>query len=314
MISKEAEGVYVTLNELLKFGYVAKGFSFLPSQPVHSILSGRHGSRMRGRGMDFSEMKQYVPGDDPRSMDWKATRRTGKPYIRVFNEERDRNVWLVVSQRNSMFFGTKKMMKSVAAAHLAALSAFRVVGSGDRIGAVIYNDETLKFFKPQRSRQGVIQILTEVVRQNRELNASNSVNSNSKLNEALKIISSVVKHDDLVILIGDGRAMDEESSRYVTMLSVHNDVIAALIYDPMEKGLPPSGSLFLSDGKVSVDIDSDNQAFRKRFSQRMQTRADELMHLSKKHTIPLLAISSDRPVLDQVQEQLGAAVSAKRGV
>lgn len=98
------------------------------------------------------------------------------------------------------------------------------------------------------------------------------------------------------------------------MLSVHNDVIAALIYDPMEKGLPPSGSLFLSDGKVSVDIDSDNQAFRKRFSQRMQTRADELMHLSKKHTIPLLAISSDRPVLDQVQEQLGAAVSAKRGV
>ncbi len=313
-MKRDENGVYVTLNELLKFGSVAKGFCFLPSQPVHSILSGRHGSRMRGRGMDFSEMKQYVQGDDPRSMDWKATRRTGKPYIRVFNEERDRNVWLVVSQRNSMFFGTKMMMKSVAAAHLAALSAFRVVGSGDRVGAVIYNDETLKFFKPQRSRQGVIHILTEVTRQNQELQASNIGNSNNKLNEALKIVSAAAKHDDLVILIGDGRAMDEESTRYVTALSAHNDVIAALVYDPMEKTLYPSGSLFLSDGKVSVDVDSSSQGFQKRFSQRMQKRAEGLMHLSQKHTIPMFSISTEYPVLDQVQKQLGAAVSAKRRV
>ncbi|WP_415408016.1 DUF58 domain-containing protein [Sulfurovum sp. CS9] len=311
---RDENGVYVTLNELLKFGHVAKGFSFLPSQPVHSILSGRHGSKVRGRGMDFSEMKQYVQGDDPRSMDWKATRRTGKPYIRVFNEERDRNVWLVVSQRNSMFFGTKMMMKSVAAAHLTAISAFRVVGSGDRVGAVVYNDETLKFFKPQRSKQGVIHILSEVVKQNQALHASNSNNTKDRLNEALKIVSATAKHDDLVILIGDGRAMDEESTRYITALSAHNDVIAALVYDPMEKELHASGSLFLSDGTVSVDVDSSSQSFQKRFSGRMEERVEGLMHLSKKHTIPLFSISTERPVLDQVQEQLGAAVSAKRRV
>ena len=312
MKPKDGNGVYVTLNELLKFGYVAKGFSFLPSQPVHSILSGRHGSKVRGRGMDFSEMKQYVQGDDTRSMDWKATRRTGKPYIRVFNEERDRNVWLVVSQRNSMFFGTKMMMKSVAAAHLTALSAFRVLDSGDRVGAVIYNDESLKFFKPQRSKQGAVHILSEVVKQNQKLHSTNTSNNNDQLNEALKIVSAAAKHDDLIILIGDGRAMDEESTRYVTTLNTHNDVLAALVYDPMEKALHPSSSLFLSDGNISVDVDSSSQAFQKRFSKRQEERAEGLMHLSKKHTIPLFSISTDRPVLDQVQEQLGAAVSARR--
>lgn len=312
MTHQDQTGIYVTLAELLKFDYRAKGFSFLPSQPVHSILSGRHGSKMRGRGMDFSEMKHYVQGDDTRSIDWKATRRTGKPYIRVFNEERDRNVWLVVSQRNSMFFGTKMMMKSVAAAHLTALSAFRVLDSGDRVGAVIYNDEELNFFKAQRSRQGVVHILSEVVKQNQKLHSTNTANNNHKLNEALKIVSAAAKHDDLVILIGDGRAMDEESTKYVTALSEHNDVIAALIYDPMEKVLYPSASLFLSDGNVSIDVDSSTQTFQERFSQRQEERAEGLMHLSKKHTIPLFTISTERPVLEQVQQQLGNAVSARR--
>jgi uncharacterized protein (DUF58 family) len=312
MKPKGGNGVYVTLNELLKFGYVAKGFSFLPSQPVQSILSGRHGSKVRGRGMDFSEMKQYVQGDDTRAMDWKATRRTGKPYIRVYNEERDRNVWLVVSQRNSMFFGTKMMMKSVSAAHLTALSAFRVLDTGDRVGAVIYNDESLKFFKPQRSKQGAVHILSEVVKQNQKLHSTNTSNKIDQFNEALKIVSAAAKHDDLIILIGDGRAMDEKSIRYVTTLSEHNDVLAALVYDPMEKTLHSSSSLYLSDGNVSVDVDSSSQAFQKRFSKRQEERAEGLMHLSKKHTIPLFSISTDRPVLDQVQEQLGAAVSARR--
>ena len=308
------EGVYVTLDELTRFSYLAKGFSFLPSQPVHSILSGRHGSKVRGRGMDFSEMKQYVQGDDPRSMDWKATRRTGKAYIRVFNEERDRNVWLLISQRNSMFFGTKKMMKSVAAAHLSALAAFKVLDSGDRVGAVVYNDEKLTFFKAQRSKQGVMQILSEVARQNQTLKASNTLDDNRKLNEALKVISASAKHDDLIILIGDGTAVDEKSVKYITNLAAHNDVLATLIYDPMEKELPVSSSLFLSDGKSAVDVDSANKGFQQRFKNRLEERADKLKHLTVQHAVPLLSISTERPVLDQVLEQLGREATRNRKI
>jgi len=306
------DGVYVTLDELTQFAYLAKGFSFLPSQPVHSILSGRHASKVRGRGMDFSEMKQYVQGDDPRSMDWKATRRTGKAYIRVFNEERDRNVWLVISQRNSMFFGTKKMMKSVAAAHLSALAAFKVLDSGDRVGAVVYNDEEHTFFKAQRSKQGVMQILSEVTRQNQALNASNTNDDNTQLNAALKIISATAKHDDLIILIGDGMAVDEESIKYVSSLAAHNDVLATLIYDPMEKALPAASSLFLSDGENAVDVDSVNKGFQKRFKSRLEERADTLKHISMQHAVPLLSITTERPVLDQVLEQLGRTASQNK--
>ena len=308
------EGVYVTLDELMKFSYRAKGFSFLPSQPVHSILSGANRSKIRGRGMDFSEMKQYVQGDDPRSMDWKATQRTGKPYIRVFNEERERNVWLLVSQRNSMFFGTELMMKSVAAAHLTALAAFRVVDSGDRVGAVVYNDEKLTFFKAQRSKQGVMQILSEVTKQNQALKASNTSNDNRQLNEALKLISASAKHDDLIILIGDGMAVDETSIKYITALTAHNDVIAALIYDPMEKSLPQSESLFLSDAKEAVDVNSSDKSFNKRFKQRLDDRRRNLQKLSKLHAIPIISISAGRSVLDQVLEQLGRAASSNRRV
>ena len=308
------EGIYVTLDELMKFSYKAKGFSFLPSQPVHSILSGRNASKMRGRGMDFSEMKQYVSGDDPRSMDWKATRRTGKPYIRVFNEERDRSVWLVVSQRNSMFFGSEMMMKSVAAAHLTALVAFKVLDSGDRVGAVVYNDEKFSFFKAGRAKQGVMQILSEVTAQNNALKASSSKNENTQLNEALKIISASAKHDDLIILIGDGMAVDETSAKYITTLAAHNDVIATLIYDPLEKELTKSASLFLSDGKDAVDVNSANKNFQKRFKERLEARANTLAHLATQHAIPILKVSTQRAVLEQVLEQLGHAASNKRSM
>lgn len=314
MPSNTNEGIYVTLDELMKFSYQAKGFSYLPSQPVHSILSGRNASKMRGRGMDFSEMKQYVSGDDPRSMDWKATRRTGKPYIRVFNEERDRSVWLVVSQRNSMFFGSAKMMKSVTASHLTALSAFKVLDSGDRVGAVVYNDEKFVFFKPSRAKQGVMQILAEVTKKNNALKATNSKNENTQLNEALKIITASAKHDDLIILIGDGMAVDETSAKYITALSAHNDVIATLIYDPLEKKLIESKSLFLSDGIEAIDVNSTNKGFQKRFTQRLKSREDTLMKLSKQHAIPLLKISTQRDVLEQVLEQLGRTASHNRSL
>lgn len=308
------EGIYITLDELMKFSYNAKGFSFLPSQPVHSILSGRNASKMRGRGMDFSEMKQYVSGDDPRSMDWKATRRTGKPYIRVFNEERDRSVWLVVSQRNSMFFGSEMMMKSVTAAHLTALAAFKVLDSGDRVGAVVYNDEKLSFFKAGCAKQGVMQILSEVTAQNNALKASSSKNENIQLNEALKIITASAKHDDLIILIGDGMAVDETSAKYITTLAAHNDVIATLIYDPLEKELTKSASLFLSDGEDAVDVNSANKNFQKRFKERLETRANTLAQLATQHAIPILRVSTQRAVLEQVLEQLGRAASNKRSM
>jgi len=304
MMKVQAEGVYVTLSELLKFGYMPKNFNIRPNAAVLTKLSGRHQSGMRGRGMDFSEMKQYVQGDDTRNMDWKATRRTGKPYIRVYNEERDRNVWLVVSQMNSMFFGSKERMKSVSAAHTAALMAFKALEMGDRVGAVVYNNDEVKFFKATSSKNNVVQIMTEVERQNHLLNAANGNNHKGNLAKSLKILSSLAKHDDLVVIIGDGRAMDEETAKHITRINVHNDVIGILVYDPMEEEIVKSKSLFFTDGVDTVDVDSSDKKFIERYAERLHGRKEMFRQLSRKNALPVLSITTERPVLDQLYEQL----------
>jgi len=303
-MKNQNEGVYITLSELLKFGYMPKNFNIRPNGAVLSKLSGRHRSGMRGRGMDFSEMKQYVQGDDTRNMDWKATRRTGKPYIRVYNEERDRNVWLVISQMNSMFFGSKERMKSVSAAHTAALMAFKALETGDRVGAVVYNNDEVKFFKASSSKNNVVQIMTEIERQNQLLKATNSNNRKVKLGQALKTLSSLAKHDDLVVLIGDARAMDEESARHITRINAHNDVIAVLVYDPMEEEIVKSSSLFFTDGAETVDVDSSSRNFREKYKERREEIRDKLGHMSRKNALPIISISTEFPVLDQLYEQL----------
>jgi len=303
-MENQNEGVYVTLSELLKFGYMPKNFNIRPNAAVLTKLSGRHQSGMRGRGMDFSEMKQYVQGDDTRNIDWKATRRTGKPYIRVFNEERDRNVWLVVSQMNSMFFGTKERMKSVSAAHTAALFAFKALEMGDRVGGVIYNNEEIKFFKASSSKNSVVQIMTEIERQNNLLSSENSSNQKDNLAKSLKILTSLAKHDDLVVLIGDGRALDEETAKHITRINVHNDVIGVLVYDPMEEEIVKSSSLFFTDGVETVDVDSSNKQFMKRYKEQLSGRKEAFSQLSRKNALPILSISTAYPVLDQLYEQL----------
>src|SRR5215475_10388083 len=132
-------GVYVDLEDLIALEYGGRKVSFLPRQPVHSLLSGRFASRMRGRGLNFEEIRDYRAGDDIRSIDWKVTARLRKPHTRVFNEERDRQALLIVDQRLSMFFGSRLAMKSVTAAQAAAIGAWRVLAVGDRVGAIVFN-------------------------------------------------------------------------------------------------------------------------------------------------------------------------------
>src|SRR5262245_28633626 len=127
-----APGVYANLDALVKLQYHASGFSFLPRQPIRSLLAGRHASRLRGRGLNFEEIRRYQIGDDIRQIDLKATMRTRKTQSRVYTEERERTVLLLVDQRITMFFGSVLNMKSVTAAEAAAISAWRVLDQKDR--------------------------------------------------------------------------------------------------------------------------------------------------------------------------------------
>ena len=300
------ERVYASLDELMRLRYKASGFSFLPRQPIHSILSGRHASRLRGRGLNFEELRGYLPGDDTRHIDWRVTARTHKPYVRVYTEEKDRTVWLLVDQRISMFFGSRWKMKSVVAAEAAAVAAWRVLSQRDRVGAVIFDDTDIRVIPPQRSEQRVAQILKQVIRKNHALNTQSGLKPGPQmLNRALERVAALARHDCLVCLIGDGTGIDLETRRFVTRLTEHNDVLSVFIYDPLEQSLPEAGRLVFSDGESEMEFNTADKKLRQAYSDDFQLRMDRMKATSRRHAIPLIPISTATPVLEQVRERLG---------
>ena len=193
---QQPRGVYVDLEELVQIRFRARDFSFQPRQPVTSVLAGRYGSRLRGRGLDFEELRRYRPGDDVRTIDWRVTARTRSPHVRVFTEEKDRAVLLVVDQRLNMFFGTRDRLKSVTAAQLGALGAWRALDVGDRVGAVLFNDERLIELRPERSERRVMAVLHGLLDLNQALRAeTDRTPAPAMLNRALEKALRLAPHD-----------------------------------------------------------------------------------------------------------------------
>jgi uncharacterized protein (DUF58 family) len=298
--------VYVDLDDLMRLRFKSSGFSFLPRQPVHSVLSGRHASRLRGRGLNFEELRNYLPGDETRNIDWKVTARTREPYVRVYTEEKDRTVWLLVDQRVSMFFGSRWKLKSVMAAEAAAVACWRVLAQGDRVGAVVFNDSEIKVLPPHRSAERVSQILKTVVAMNHQLNAAPDRRpAPEMLNEALRRVSSIARHDCLVCLIGDGAGINDETRRFVTGLTEHNDVLSVFIYDPLEQAMPRAGRLVFSDGFNQVEFNTAERRLRDGFNADFEQRMERMKATSRRHAIPLIPVNTAAPVLEQVRDVLG---------
>lgn len=300
-------GTQVSLEDLVRLKGTARGFSFLPRQPINSLLAGRHGSRLRGRGLAFEELRHYQQGDDIRSMDWKTTARLGEPYVRVFSEERERPVLLVVDQRTPMFFGSKRAMKSVAAAELAALGAWRALASGDRVGGLVFNEKEMIELAPHRSQTRVLRLLHEVVRCNQALAAvpvplpSASVTLNTVLEAACRRAS----HDYLVVLISDFDGADEQTQRLATRLAAHNDVLAILVYDPLGASLQGRPGMMAIDRGEYHKIEQGD-AFATAFRQVLASQLDKWTEIFRALRVPLIPISAAEAPLDQLRDLFGA--------
>jgi len=301
-------GVYVSLDELARLEHKASGFSFLPRQPVHSLLTGRRASRVRGRGLDFEEIRRYLPGDDPRTIDWRITQRTGKAHVRVFTEERDRPGLVVVDQRLNMFFGTRVAMKSVVAAELAALAAWRLFHQGDRAGGLVFDDAEIREVRPHRSRRRVMELLGAVAEMNRALRADGGVvDAPGMLNRALEQVARSAKHDTLVCIVSDFFGQDEETRRLLTRIAQHNDVLCSLLYDPIKAELPPAGRLVVTNGEQQLELDTAKGRLRRSLT---ETFSDDLRRTKESLArvgVPVLLIHTATDPAEQLRQQLGVA-------
>jgi uncharacterized protein (DUF58 family) len=229
--------------------------------------------------------------------------------VRVYTEEKDRPGLVVVDQRINMFFGTRRAMKSVAAAEAAALCAWRILAVGDRVGGWVFNDERLDEVSPMRSRAAVTRLLEVVVEQNALLRAdSTAKRTPSRLNAALEAVARVAKHDHVVIVISDFDGHDQRTRDLLLGLSLHNDVIAMFIYDPFLFELPSAGAMVVSDGDLQVELPFGAGRVRKRLSQAADARLKELLDWRSEIGVPVLPISSAEGTAEQLRKLLGQLV------
>jgi uncharacterized protein (DUF58 family) len=311
--SEPAKGVYADLDDLIRLQFKARGFGFLPRQPVHSVLSGRYASRIRGRGFDFEEIRRYLPGDDVRSIDWKVTARTRKTHTRVFTEERDRPTLLLVDQRIGMFFGTRVRMKSVAAAEAAALAAWRVVDAGDRVGALVFNDSSIVEVRPHRSEASVMRILEAVVEMNHALNVNSDAKSNpDMLNRVLDQAVRLAKHDYLVVVISDFDGVYEETRRHFIHIAAHNDLLGLLVHDPSATEIPAAGDMVVTDGELQVQLRLGSERVRKSVEDMASGRMSQLLGWQREIGVPMLPINTVEDVAEQVRALMGRAGTGGR--
>jgi len=298
--------VYVSLAQLMALQFQARDLSFVARQPQGSILAGNHASRLRGRGLNFDELRRYQPGDDLRHLDWRASLRTGKPVVRTFTEERDRPALIVVDQRMSMFFGSVRSFKSAVAAELGALAAWMVFNAGDRVGGLVFNDTRIDSVAPLRSRKRVEALCSRIAAQNAELKASNAdAQGASQLDKVLQKCLAVAGHDHLICLVSDFADAGPRTLQLLQQLSAHNDVVALQVYDPLALDLPSRGQLLITQGQLQVTLEVSKRQVRQPLGDFLGGRLKDVATLLRRSQVPLLMISTALPAADQLRTELG---------
>jgi uncharacterized protein (DUF58 family) len=273
--------VKITLKTLIDLAPQALAVN-LKAGSIRSMQSGGYVSRLKGRGMEFDEVRLYQPGDDVRSIDWKVTARTDKPHTKVFREERERPVFISVDNRKTMQFATRGVFKSVQAAKLAALVAWAAQHHGDRIGGQFFSNQQCYELKPQHGKHGVLRFLNGLV------NPPNVPAVEMPFEQILARLNQHAKPGSLIYLISDFRGLNPQAETVLAKLARHCEVVLIFIFDPLEKSLPENGRYRFTDSQREVVIDTSDKMRLKAYQGRFLTLSNTLTALAKKNRLKLI--------------------------
>ncbi len=296
--------VVAELERLVQLRHEARSLSLLPRQAKQSLLAGERASKLRGRGLDFEELRAYVAGDDVRSIDWRVTARARRPFLRLYREERDRPVLLVVDQRPTMFFGSQKRMKSVAAAELAALIAWCTLAQGDRVGALVFGGQETWALKPERNERSVQRLCETLVKSTAALLEPTAAPT-LDVAAVLESVARLAQHDALVIVISDFRDMSDEAQESLERLRRHNDLMLVWVHDELERHLPDVGLVRVSDGFRERNLPSFDRALQQRFAAAFeQERQRFLAFAAGPHSVGF-ELGTEEDIVVRLREVLG---------
>lgn len=250
------------------------------------IFSGEYNSAFKGKGMSFSEVRSYQYGDDVRNIDWNVTARTGEPHVKIFEEERELTVMLLLDLSGSSFFGTKNGFKSDILLEISALLSFSAINNNDKVGAIIFTDRIEKFIPPKKGKQHILYIIRELIN-------IQPAGKKTNIGNALRYFSNVIKRRSICFLITD--FMDEDYQTSLKVASRKHDLIAIRLFDPMEEKLPQAGILPIIDNETGKKIwlDTSSQLVQRKFNEEGRKKMNYLEKVIRSSQANLVTISTN---------------------
>lgn len=299
------EGVVrLSTRALIALHHQAGSLSLAASR-IRSVQSGGYVSRFKGRGMEFDEVRPYQQGDDVRTLDWRVTARTGRPHTKLFREERERAVLLSVDLRGGMFFATRGAFKAVRAAQAAALLGWSAVDGGDRVGALLFDDETHQEHRPRGGKPPLLHLLRRLGEPGRWQRGRGQASAEQTLQQALQRLRRVASPGSLIVILSDFAGLGPAAVAQLTELGRHSELLLVFCYDPLEAALPEAGRYRVSDGVESRLIDTANPAQRHHYEEGFARQLAELERLAQRPGIQLLPLATFEEPLAVLQQRFG---------
>jgi uncharacterized protein (DUF58 family) len=298
-------GIRVSLAELIEMRHRVREVQLFSTPARRSPLIGLHHSKLRGRGVDFDQVRVYQPGDDVRTIDWRVTARTQEPHTKLFHEERERPIFIMVEQSRRLFFGSALQFKSVLAAQAASLFGWAALTHNDRIGGLVFGDHEHHEIKPRRSKHSLLQLLNRLARANQALH-SEMQNGRDGFGLALRRAREVLRPGSLAIILCDERALSDAAEQQLTLLARHTDLLLLPVSDPLDHALPAAGLLRFFEHGAQLELDTHNPELRGAYHALGEQRRARWQRLAQKLGVPLLPLSTASELIGQLREHLNS--------
>jgi len=255
---------------------------------VNDFFGGDYHSNFKGRGMTFSEVREYVPGDDVRSIDWNVTARTGKPHIKIFEEERELSVLILIDVSSSGVFGSKKDLKIDLGVEIAAMLSFSAIKNNDKVGLALFSDKVEKYIPPKKGKKHVLRLITDIVNHDFE-----NSNKRTSIKTAIDFANKISKRKSVIFLISD--FIDDNFWNELKFLNFKHDVIGLQIYDSYERNFPNVGLINIHDSETGENtwIDTTSKKNRDKFQKNSNEKLDKFFKKCKNIGFDLLQINTD---------------------
>lgn len=253
---------------------------------TNHIFAGEYHSAFKGRGMAFSEVREYQYGDDIRNIDWNVTARFNHPFVKVFEEERELTVVLLIDVSGSREFGTSQRLKKTLLAELAAVISFSAITNNDKIGVILFTDKVEKFIPPKKGRQHILRVIRELIEFEPE-------NRTTDISEGLRYLTNAIKKRSVAFLISDFISPDFEDA--IKIANRKHDLVALRVYDQREAELPPIGLVQVKDAESGQQlwVDTSNKKVRETYAQWWKNRQSALNDLFSRSGVDNVMIKTD---------------------